>query len=58
VSIELTEARGSTHVGLSHLRRDRFSIIPVHAVPPSQDHFVGRLAPGVRPHVAQGRREA
>jgi hypothetical protein len=50
VSVELTEARGLVHVGPGHLRCDRFCVLPVHAVPRSQDQFVGRLAPGVRPH--------
>jgi hypothetical protein len=53
VSVELTEARGLAHVGLGHFRCDCFCMLPAHAVPPSQDQFVGRLAPGVRPHVGR-----
>jgi hypothetical protein len=53
VSVELTEARGLAHVGLGHLKRDRFSMLAAHAVPLSQDQFVGGFAPGVRPHAAR-----
>jgi hypothetical protein len=52
VGVELTEARSLAHVGLGHLRRDRFSLLPVHPLPPGQDHFIGRFAPGVRPYTA------
>ena len=53
MSVELTEARDLAHVGLGHLRRDRFSLLPVHPLPPIQDRFIGRFASGVRPHTVR-----